>query len=161
MPVRFDEPAPAKLGRTRPVGGRQAMVALRHHAFGQPHNARGPPAGLVHRDDHRRPMRGRLFEHACHHLRVVPVDRGERLVREQDSRPAHERSRHRHALTLPRGQLMRVSIPAVAHTQSVERCSRALLYLAIGRGGLVDNEPEHDVLHRGEAAEQALLLEQE
>ena len=75
----------------------------------------------MRRDDHRGPVRRRLFQHAGHDLRVVPVDRGERLVRQQDARPAHERSSHGHALPLPRGQLVRVSIPAVPHTQRVER----------------------------------------
>src|SRR5205823_1904781 len=79
--------------------------------------------------------------------------------REDDRRPADERSRDRHPLPLAAGELRRSRTEAVAETDSLERLRRASPPLAGRDTGI--QKPIGDVLYRSRVLGEEELLEHE
>ena len=85
------------------------------------------------------------------------VERGERLVHQQDLRLGGERARDRDALAHAAGQLGRIAALEAVEPDQLDEVPRALDALRLGHAG--DLEREGDVVGDGAPREGRLLLE--
>ena len=113
---------------------------------------------MVGGDDYRRPVGGGFFEKAHHDLGVVVVDRCQRLIREQNLRTARQRPGYRNPLSFARRELVRIGATPMAEAQRLERLTRSPLYGAVRNLWIADLHCKNQILQRGAARQQALLL---
>jgi hypothetical protein len=89
---------------------------------------------------------------------AIGVERGGRLVEQQQRRIHRERARDRHALRLAPGELVRPRVGPRAHAELVEQLPRAALRLAAGDAAHVHRREPHVVGGR-QVREQVVKLE--
>ncbi len=139
-----------------------ALRAVGHDLrAGQAEDAARREGVAVGSHDHGCPGGGRVLEELHHDRRVVVVHRRERFVGEEHARLRRQCTRHRHALALACGELVRIRGPAVAELDRLERFEGALLDHAIRHLRIAHLKRDDDVLECAEAGEEALLLEDE
>jgi hypothetical protein len=138
--------------RARPFAADEHLTAR------EPEDAVGGEGRMVGGDDDGRAIRGRLLEKAHHHLRVVVVDRRERLVRQEDPWPSRQCSGDRDPLPFPGRKLVRIGAAPVAQPESFERVQRPALDRSVRDLGIAYLHCEDEVFEGGQAREQALVL---
>jgi hypothetical protein len=85
------------------------------------------------------------------------VQRGERLVEEEDRRTARQRPRERHPLLLPAGELVREATLEPVQADELDHLRHALPDLRLPPAG--DPQPEGDVVGHRHRGEQGIGLE--
>ena len=90
-------------------------------------------------------------------LAQAPVERAERFVEQQDLRLARERTRERHALALPAGELVGAALAELLEPHELQHLRHARL-APVARQALLA-QAERDVLAHAQVGEQRVALE--
>ena len=97
------------------------------------------------------------LELLLHPLAEPPVERGERLVEQQDLRPRHQRAGERHPLLLAAGQLADAPVAQAAEADQLEHGADPRA--GLGGGHLRDLQAVGDVAGDGQVREERVALE--
>jgi len=124
----------------------------------EPEDAVGGEGRMVGGHHNGGAIRGGLLEKPHHDLRVVVVDRRERLVCQEDPGPSRQCSRHRDPLPFPGRELVWIRAAPVAQAERLERVQRPALDRSVRDLGVADLHREHEVFESGQAREQTLVL---
>src|ERR1700674_739453 len=109
-------------------------------------------------DDHRGAVRGGLLEKALDELGLVVVGRGQRLVRQEDSRTARQGPGHRNALPFAGRKLVWKRTTSMSEAQGRECLHRSPFDGGVRNLWVADLQCENQVLQCGQARKKALFL---